>query len=350
MTLRHPLVIRAGTGFTPSITLSEASADRNIPLITALDVAVLEGLELKRIGGTDKVVENRFPRLLIAREPGALHVTNCRLLSKADPNHCALIDSKSKTLFVRNSVLTTNVSIGTGWFPQSGGRFGIENCVSANGSISVHYADQVVGERSVRVRGNTLVGNTLNLTLWSNPNLPATGGPPPPFRLELSGNVARWNANAGFLFFNQAGLKDPLSADQAEAILPRLVGLNETWNAYPRGAPYSGSRPTSCPSRASAAGTGQTGTGSGARQAPARWTARSGSTGGDLITRAQSEPEKLTAADFRLRPDSAGYRAGKDGKDLGADIDLVGPGAAYERWKKTPAYQQWLKDTGQVKK
>jgi hypothetical protein len=25
------------------------------------------------------------------------------------------------------------------------------------------------------------------------------------------------------------------------------------------------------------------------------------------------------------RADSAGYRAGKDGKDLGADMDLVGP-------------------------
>jgi hypothetical protein len=27
---------------------------------------------------------------------------------------------------------------------------------------------------------------------------------------------------------------------------------------------------------------------------------------------------------------------------------LVGPGAAYERWKKTPAYQQWLKDSVQA--
>src|SRR5262249_16511247 len=59
--------------------------------------------------------------------------------------------------------------------------------------------------------------------------------------------------------------------------------------------------------------------------------------------------EKITPEDFRLRPDSAGYRAGKDGKDIGADVDLVGPGPAYERWKKTPEYQQWLKDTGQIK-
>jgi hypothetical protein len=59
--------------------------------------------------------------------------------------------------------------------------------------------------------------------------------------------------------------------------------------------------------------------------------------------------ETVTPNHFRLRPDSAGFRAGKDGKDLGPDIDLVGPGPAYERWKKTPEYQQWLKETGQQK-
>ena len=30
-------------------------------------------------------------------------------------------------------------------------------------------------------------------------------------------------------------------------------------------------------------------------------------------------------------------------------MDLVGPGPAYERWKKTPEYQEWLKETGQLK-
>jgi hypothetical protein len=72
--------------------------------------------------------------------------------------------------------------------------------------------------------------------------------------------------------------------------------------------------------------------------------------GGDLISRALTHPLKLTPEDVRLRPDSAGYRAGKDSKDLGADVDLVGPGAAYERWKKTPEYQEWLKESGQIKK
>jgi hypothetical protein len=36
--------------------------------------------------------------------------------------------------------------------------------------------------------------------------------------------------------------------------------------------------------------------------------------------------------------------------DFGFRVALVGPGPAYERWKKTPEYQQWLKETGQAKK
>ena len=72
--------------------------------------------------------------------------------------------------------------------------------------------------------------------------------------------------------------------------------------------------------------------------------------GGDLNTKALSHPEQLTPEDFRLRPDSAGYRAGPDGKDLGADIDLVGPGEAYDRWKRTPEYQEWKKETRELMK
>jgi hypothetical protein len=37
------------------------------------------------------------------------------------------------------------------------------------------------------------------------------------------------------------------------------------------------------------------------------------------------------------------------GRDLGADVDAVGPGAAYEAWKGTADYQKWLKVTGTSK-
>jgi hypothetical protein len=72
--------------------------------------------------------------------------------------------------------------------------------------------------------------------------------------------------------------------------------------------------------------------------------------GGDLMSRIDSGTDNVTPEDFRLRVDSPGHGAGLDGRDVGADVDLVGPGKAYDRWKKTSEYQQWLVDTGQVKK
>jgi hypothetical protein len=71
---------------------------------------------------------------------------------------------------------------------------------------------------------------------------------------------------------------------------------------------------------------------------------------GNLLSRTDAALDELSPDDFRLREDSAGYRAGPDGKDLGADVDLVGPGAAYERWKKTPEYQEWLEETESAKR
>ena len=77
----------------------------------------------------------------------------------------------------------------------------------------------------------------------------------------------------------------------------------------------------------------------GARRRPIRWKAASDFKAATFSPGLAADLDQLTPEDFRLRPDSAGYRAGKDGKDLGADVDLVGPGPAYERWKKTPEYQ-----------
>jgi hypothetical protein len=68
-----------------------------------------------------------------------------------------------------------------------------------------------------------------------------------------------------------------------------------------------------------------------------------------VSARLQSAAELLTPADLRLVAGSPGKGAGEGGKDIGADVDLVGPGAAYQRWKQTPQYQEWLKRTGQVR-
>ena len=64
--------------------------------------------------------------------------------------------------------------------------------------------------------------------------------------------------------------------------------------------------------------------------------------------RRQHALNALPLEDFRLRPDSAGYQAGADGKDLGADVEIVGPGAPYERWKQSPEYATWLEQVARL--
>jgi hypothetical protein len=46
---------------------------------------------------------------------------------------------------------------------------------------------------------------------------------------------------------------------------------------------------------------------------------------------------------FRLQTQSLGQAAGRDNLDLGANVDRVGPGDPYERWRKTAEYREWLK-------
>jgi hypothetical protein len=66
--------------------------------------------------------------------------------------------------------------------------------------------------------------------------------------------------------------------------------------------------------------------------------------GGDLSAQPAAAIEQLPADSFRLDPQSPGASVGPNGADLGADLGLVGPGAAYQRWQATPVYQQWLEE------
>ena len=71
--------------------------------------------------------------------------------------------------------------------------------------------------------------------------------------------------------------------------------------------------------------------------------------GSNVQSRKTDAPETITAADFRLHANSNGKGSGTAGRDLGADVGNLGPGKAYEAWKKTKDYGQWLVATGQAR-
>jgi hypothetical protein len=141
---------------------------------------------------------------------------------------------------------------------------------------------------------------------------------------------------------------------EAEALLRRLVAWSEEQNLFREGVPFLtlgvAARGEIQPTRPYQTltdwnefwGLKDTGSHSGVSYAD-----------GDIRAKppqgAGLESIRLDAAEFRLKAGGPGQGAGKAGEDLGPALDLVGPGAAYERWKETPEYQQWLEDTGQVK-
>jgi hypothetical protein len=173
-----------------------------------------------------------------------------------------------------------------------------------------------------------------------------------PIRVEAAGNV--FDAPSVLQLTESTRFVEnykPLEPPEAEALLRKQLAWRERSNCYAPGATsftrHQDQRGVPPPHGPKSLADWERFWGSGdtdSQEGRVRYK------GGNLLAKLVNTPDQLTPEDFRLRPDSAGYRAGKDGKDLGADVDLVGPGPAYERWKKTPEYQKWLKETGQVKK
>src|SRR5262249_39303114 len=134
VTIRTSLVIRAGDGYKPSITLSKASADKNIPLLIAAAPLVLEGLELRRVGGAGWVGAS-YPFVLAAWEGGDLHVANCRIIYKTGPSRVGSgVYSVASVCVLRNcEYLSNSLGCAVGWYCSTGGRGTFENCVTAHG-------------------------------------------------------------------------------------------------------------------------------------------------------------------------------------------------------------------------
>jgi WD40 repeat protein len=349
--IAKPLTIWAGKGFGPVIELSPAQVQGNIPLLETSAPLVLEGLELRRIG--KKYHESGPLPKVMSADRAPLRATNCRFV--AFPDCVAAFADWSPLCEVRNCEF-----LSYGQFARvdhrlpHGGRLILGNNVMLGGDFGVafHHAQADLADVAIELTGNTLVVQTpLGLFLDTPPAPPAPGADAPakPIRLKasanlLDGQVQVMEVRQGQGFLSRAG---PLEARDAQALLGRLVAWSEQDNVYPEAVGLLGLY-VKCPQPLPAGGSVADWNrfwgvrGSAAVRGKIRYR------GGDLLSRALTQLQPVTAEDFRLQADSPGKGSGEGGRDLGADVDLVGPGAAYERWKKTPAYRLWVKDTGQV--
>jgi len=346
LTLDKALVIRAAEGFSPVIRL-EGDPAANSQLLGTAAPLVMEGLEIQCLEEPSKVVGS-----VINCTVGPLHVANCRFVLCQD-NPVAAVLAANGAGEVRNcQFLCGQHVIACSWTIQ--GQLHLENNVLAG--INVLDACEVnplVSEgQSFRLNDNT-IQSQMHFSMRDDPaRKPLTGAPP--LDVESSGNV--FDPDHSLIsasFFNY------LSPSEAEERLRRHVSWSERGNAYgelPRllsccviqtQKDLSVASSDLPPTRQwrSVADWEQFwgGTPTGSLQGRIRYQ------GGDIQSKLARDPTSVTPDAFRLAAGSAGKGAGKDGRDLGANIDLVGPGKAYEKWKQTTAYQEWLKETKQVK-
>ena len=349
------LTIRAGTGFQPVLTLQPKDGPIEDPLLETDAPLVLEGLTLERLqpwgGGVGHPERNAL--LLAWKAP--LHAANCRFLTRTPCVGIWAIESAVCEL--RNCTFGgLDLHAAVDWTSPPGGSLALENCLLLAGphGLVIHQKTADVKGCSVRLRHNTLSAYVpLDYWLWASVQdvlAQARDKGTRLLRIEAEANL--FDTLGHVLDFKQIDQPRPLAAAEAEAALPRFVSWRERRNVYP-------ARPRQF-LLLSSAGSGEVlGTPVAAADLATTadwaryWAVENADSaqgvvryeGGDVMARARSDPEKVRPPDFRLRRDSAGKAPGEAGRDLGADVDLVGPGAAYEAWKKTPDYQRWRKDT-----
>jgi serine/threonine protein kinase len=343
ITIRNQaLAIRAGAGFRPVIIRAERPT-RDDPLLQTNASLVLEGLVFQQPDLKDSAQRN-----LVVCRGASIQAAHCRFL--VPPVGTCIIAEDSPVAIARNCEFLGGMhgAIGGLRLP-AGARRVMENCVVGGScAVSLSFWQSDARDISVQLAHNTIVTEThpaVDFCLEESAKVPAPKQTRQPVSIESSANIFHSNNNMWFRQYKA----NALEPDKAEAALRQLIDWRERQNLSHLGGVYlvwiiAGESHSTERFKTLAEWHrlwGQTATGS--LEGRVRFQ------GGDLFTKLASVPEQLTPDDFRLRADSAGYRAGADGKDLGADVDLVGPGAAYERWKKTPEYQQWLKETGQKK-
>jgi formylglycine-generating enzyme required for sulfatase activity len=341
--IRRPLTIRAGKGFRPVLKRNPLDEEKQA-LLTTNSALVVEGLELQDL---DNNPQRQRKRAFLESFGAPLLAANCRFVSAWATN----MANGSPRVELRNCevLCSWNMAAMMAWVdPPSQGKLRVQNCVSPNWGAFLMPSQSDLNDIEIEFLGNSFAQHLL-LSCFSGGELWNDGTKPRPFRVKAENNVLRTRS----IFRIEM---NKYRTDLASWPLNRVEGLANSildWqgehNLYLPTSGYELWSHTEGTQRF-----GQT------ERSRAEWRKVWGAKdanglegdirfqGGPLQQRVLATPYLITPPDFRLAADSAGKGAGRDGKDLGADVDLIGPGAAYERWQRTTDYHQWLQETQQM--
>lgn len=337
------LLIRAGTGFRPIFELDTKKYAGQEGLFNFQSLLILEGLELR----IDSTAIGNCPLVNSLEPSSTLILRHCRLVNLA---LAPAVNIFSHHIEIYNTEMITPRGTVVSWpFPSKGTALIDQSVLFGNKGLTLHVQTNPFENVSLRVNNSTVLGTTFGFkVLWWKSAHPLDTNTPSKLLVDTSGNV----------IYGKRGLLDLVLAETKG----KLLSLNPKdtqdffaswrWNgennllgparpflyvadkiAFPQGNPV---------------------------RIPEDWKAfwNSNSIPGiageplfqsqDLMSFSPDSPGSLTAADFRLSPGSPGNGAGANGKDMGANVDLVGPGQAYEAWQKTAEYQEWRKKAGEL--
>ncbi len=333
ITIDQPLIVRAAPGFRPVL---RHTSEGTGALLTANAALVLEGLEFDGLTGVEDP-ERKRSHINANRAP--LFLANCRLTLNG-PNHSIISASPSV------EICNCDFSI-KGWaaltttLPETA-TIRLDRNLLRPGATTHNFHPSGLRGVTLEYTRNTWAdtGSPIELRLLSS----TAPEKERPLRVLASDNVIHcgWIAVPFNQFFDP-----PLAVDDAETLLQRLLSWKGERNLFREGPALlrfthrfkeiEGGR------QVKTLEDWQELWGQGAEKdsllAPIQFR------GGD--------PKELglqaRPGAYALQAGSAGAGAAPGGKDLGADVTLVGPGPAYEGWQKTPEYQEWRKRTGQIK-
>jgi hypothetical protein len=336
------LAIRAAPGFRPVLSLAPEAVRADASVLKGFGPLVLEGLEFH----CPEVRREPQPRQYVSliSNDGPLHVANCRFLVRECGFDVVGLLNTAGSCDVRNCQFVGAMQNYLIWWCRPGRRLSLHNCVAlTRGGLTFSDLRGGLNDVSLDISNNTLVSarsvhHYVNDAAKGRPEEPALAA----FNMHVSGNVfdSYGDAAYGFSLDNE---RRPRTAKEMQAAYRKSVVWHEQGNVYAEGKGLFivGSKSVKLTVTLTDLAQWQEFwevKETGSRQGRIRYK------GGDLGGKLAGAPDTITPDDFRLEAGSAGFRAGPGGRDIGADVDLVGPGPAYERWKATPAYQQWLKD------
>jgi hypothetical protein len=357
--IKKPLRIRAAGPSRPVILFRHQRAEPFWgAMLEVTAPVVLEGLELHYA----RPAQGSFVQAITVKSD--LRMTHCRVVAQGETNPFAL---SFGNLELHRCEVLSDAWPGFRWNFDGASRLTVDESVLAGpGTLTLHLHSprNKIPDLDVRLSRSTVVGGGACLMWLLDQTAPLPQGGRTPIRVASSNNL--FGSSLVRLDCNVAG--EYQQPARAKALLRQTIQWTEGRSLYPQ-LPLLGLMDVKkgqfhalCSGTAewdrfwgqpvSGAVAGQARFAGGDIETRLRGNVHALVREGlvwppprDLDTRLRGNIHALAPADFRLVKGSPGQGAGPGGKDLGADVDLIGPGAAYHRWRQTPAYRAWEEQT-----